>query len=79
MTINQLVKNFIDLAMSDEFVYDSQFVRKVYSSDGVDVFSLALNDETRDVRYVTVDYRDHDVVAFEVEPVTVVKTEYRRK
>jgi len=78
MTIEQLVKNFIDIAMSDEFVYNTEFIRKVYSSDGFEVFSLALNDETRDVRYVKVDWRDSDVLAFEVRPVTVLKTEYRR-
>ncbi len=77
MTTDELVENFIRNIENDG-VYDEKYARTVYSVDGVDVFSLALNDETRDVRYVKVDYRDADVVAFEVKPVTVLKTEYRR-
>lgn len=77
MTTDELVQKFIHDIMSDG-VYDEKYARTVYSVDGVDVFSLALNDETRDVRYVKVDYRDADVLAFEVKPVTVLRTEYRR-
>lgn len=77
MTTDELVKKFIAQIM-DDGTYDEKYARTVYSVDGQDVFSLALNDETRDVRYVKVDYRDADVVAFEVKPVTVLRTEYRR-
>lgn len=77
MTTDELVREFIRTIENDG-VYDEKFARTVYSVDGVDVFSLALNDETRDVRYVKVDYRDADVLAFEVKPVTVLRTEYRR-
>ena len=77
MTTDELVEKFIRTIENDG-VYDEKYARTVYSVDGVDVFSLALNDETRDVRYVKVDYRDADVVAFEVKPVTVLRTEYRR-
>lgn len=77
MTTDEFVEKFIKTIM-DDGVYDEKYARTVYSVDGVDVFSLALNDETRDVRYVKVDYRDADVVAFEVKPVTVLRTEYRR-
>ena len=77
MTTDELVNEFIRQIM-DDGTYDEKYARTVYSVDGVDVFSLALNNETRDVRYVKVDYRDADVVAFEVKPVTVLRTEYRR-
>lgn len=77
MTTDELVREFIRTIENDG-VYDEKFARTVYSVDGVDIFSLALNDETRDVRYVRVDYRDADVLAFEVKPVTVLRTEYRR-
>lgn len=77
MTTDELVNEFIRQIM-DDGTYDETYARIVYSVDGMDVFSLALNDETRDVRYVKVDYRDADVVAFEVKPVTVLRTEYRR-
>ena len=72
------MQEFIEFIMQGEGTYSENFARKVYSSDGVEVFSLALNDETRDVRYVKVDYRGPDVEAFEVRPVTVLCTEYRR-
>jgi hypothetical protein len=77
LTTDELVQNFIRTIENDG-VYDDKYARTVYSVDGVDVFSLSLNDETRDVRYVKVDYRDADVLAFEVKPVTVLRTEYRR-
>lgn len=79
MTTDELVQNFIKI-VENEGVYDEQFVRKVYSDVdvGVEVFSLALNDETRDVRYVKVDFSCPEVEAFEVTPVTVLRTEYRR-
>lgn len=77
MTTDELVANFIRIVENDG-VYDEQFVRKVYSDEGVEVFSLALNDETRDVRYVKVDFSCPEVEVFEVKPVTVMRTEYRR-
>ena len=72
------MQEFIEFIMQGEGTYSADFARKVYSSNGVEVFSLALKDETRDVRYVKVDYRDADVLAFEVRPVTVLRTEYQR-
>lgn len=78
MTTDELVQQFITAAEGETFVYDESFIRKVYSGETFDVFSVALNDETRDVRYVKVDFNGMPVVAFEVKPVTVMRTEYRR-
>ena len=49
-----------------------------------ETYSVALNDETRDIRYVqsvycVLDEGDFKGDAYEVSPVTVLRTEYRRK
>ncbi len=49
-----------------------------------ETYSVALNDETRDIRYVQSIYcvlgsEDFTGDVFEVSPVTVLRTEYRRK
>lgn len=42
----------------------------------VALYSLALNDETRDVRFIEVHSGGHNTSAFEVRPRTIVKTIY---
>ena len=74
---DELVANFIRIVENDG-VYDERFVRKVRSDTEREVFSLALNDETTDIRYVEVDFSSPEIEAYEVTPVTVLKTEYRR-
>lgn len=78
MTTDELVQEFIEFIVRDEGTYSEEFARKVYSDVGCEVFSLALNDETRDVRYVKVVFSAPEVEAFEVTPVTLIKTAYRR-
>lgn len=89
MTTDELVATIISALKHDpleiENVY-GQHARSVkrewYGELLSETYSVALNDETRDVRYVTsisAPGSDFEGEVFEVSPVTVLRTEYRRK
>jgi hypothetical protein len=85
LTTDELVQKFIN--MLKESTYDDEGVKHYFEKynprliiDDFDrkVWSIALNDDTRDVRYIEVDGAFGSIE--EVRPVTVVDvhTEYRR-
>lgn len=91
LTTDELVANVIDAMTDDKWQDENGYgwllshlrpvsVKRRQLSHS-EVFSVALNDETRDVRFVEcVTFNDgSDPLAFEVFPVTVLRTEYRRK
>jgi hypothetical protein len=83
VTTDALVKAFID-AMSDHTISVAEAVDAfekysphiVHSTEDVTVWSLALNYDTRDVRFVKMDAGQGTVS--EVRPRTVMHTEYER-
>jgi len=88
MTTDELVQNVIDQFLANDGMLGAidEFVRIVAKEEFVFgtfvTYSVALNNETFDVRYVRVRWdeeRDEFLAAVEVFPVTVVKTEYREK
>lgn len=88
MTTDELVAKVVEaLSNGDKETFNafSEYVRSVtqtsWQSHTQYVWSVALNDETYDVRYVELITCEDEVkgLASEVFPVTVVKTEYRRK
>ena len=89
MTTDELVKAVCDgLQTLDGDAFSAQYgkyVRLIRLEPVADVtfatFSVALNDETRDVRYVTLvsdSNTGKDIDAYEVRPETVLRTIYRR-
>lgn len=81
MTTDQLVEDIIVAFMAEDFTHDA-FVSQYYEymrSLGGGIFSVALNDETRDVRFVFLAFPEIGArQAYEVRPETVVRTEYKR-
>lgn len=78
MTTDELIKNLIRDYLDESYsglmwqeTYE-KYIRRVYPLKH-NVWSVALNDETRDVRYVYL-----DLEAFEVKPEQVLRTEYVR-
>lgn len=88
MTTDELVATVIEhllandgmLGAIDEYVNQVDMVEAKHTSRIT--YSVALNNETYDVRFVTAvwcEEVDKFLGAYEVVPVTVVKTEYREK
>lgn len=81
MTTDELVAKVIDTLQTgtDPFQWDMvDHVRRVVTEHDHAVYSVALNDETKDVRYVMNSWRGERYETFEVFPHTVVRTEYRK-
>lgn len=80
LTIETLVQEFIkDMTEMRDEDHDLMVQKWVKFTRQVqpDIYSIALNDETRDVRFVEIVAREGVRSAHEVFPETVVRTEYR--
>ena len=87
MTTDQLVKEIIDafqagdashydLRPYDKFMNEIDYDEPSISGRYVALYSVALNDETRDIRYIEVHGGGTMTRAFEVRPRTVLRTIY---
>lgn len=89
MTTDQLVNEILEMLKRNEL--DGRYMKHMREVDYgfrksgcvYSVWSVALNDETRDVRFVEQNVFPSEeqtlVAAFEVFPCTVIKTEYKVK
>lgn len=88
MTTDQLVNEILEMLKRNEF--DGKYMKHMreveygFTQTGMvySVYSVALNDETRDVRYIEqrvqpIENENPLVIVCEVRPETIVKTVYR--
>lgn len=82
MTTDQLVKDIIrafqegDVSQYEKHLREIDYDEPFLPGRFVSIWSVALNDETRDVRYIEVHSGGHQTSAFEVAPRTVLRTVY---
>jgi len=82
VTTDELVKEIIEAFQNEDVSAYEKYLREIDYDEpflpgrSVSIWSVALNDETRDVRYIEVHGGGMQTSAFEVRPRTVLRTAY---